>query len=1708
MSEDDIHPPKEDRQGDVVVGQCAHVECKVCVNRDECAPFCKKCSEMDEPIMTTKEVATLISILSSGMIATFGVKSLPKGKGLADKLFCFGSNFFRSVNHATRFFVDILTLVKRMISKFFLKSEGLRMERILSHNKAMLEHYKEIIHLMSQLNSTQITQSVQGQRLYLAAYFRALQYKQDLVFCTENDIQDFKKTNANFIAAFEENATLATSGIVRREPFLIKYWGPTAVGKSFRAQLDAIDAHKHVKKRNDFMSDIMLTVSYNEFLNGYKGQPILFFDEIFATKDTSTAATRAQMLMAIKSSVPFNANMARIEEKDRFIKSELVVMCDNNVFYTPAIINDRDALLRRCNMLVGQRFKLLPKHVEMGKHTTTDQEFDFGKWGKLSKDRVQYTDYTSEELDSCECYEYTIYEDVTDMNAYIKNADGTRRWFTHEEYLGIYKISYQLWAEKQDVDVARRLNAFQTQADGDKIPVNELIERAVTKSNETYVSQRVEKELTEEKMIDEIIELSAKFTGEVEDWCPEDAVGQGAVDTAQRFVTAVKLRLKNGLSNDYGKGYCVSCAEQYPELEHSKVKLLYKCRNRIASEYFYDATALKSKRKITSCDKGVCKNCCLALGREELVAYIRKNSVCDCGEGYVHLNSDPSFIAETIQRLKQVGSMIGRSVVRFYDLFPRWSLFGLYSVLQLLTFKSLGVLCGQKAFDGAVLGAYVSNIVLGNGSEPIIEYVAPHESLKDKVAQPIYYTMKEGKEEHCKHALFEEDILKTYTVDYLGDAWELTDRKSGFSCFLPLMICNDKCNYTKYREALCNIWAEQHPEWYKTYTERRQIGTHEAIEKSIPKEFLVQPEGLKLPKKKSFFEWVKSIGSKVLKLMLMASAVVGGVLACFGTIKCIQNIFGKKKPRGQGYAQGGTIRPTTKLSKDQVKQCLIRGDGGDQQEAIIQQNIQANVVILKSTSVVDKNVVYVRGLGFADNFVLITQHEAIELRHREKDGAKTEYAHSVENECRFIWRICPLQIKKIVGMDTHGWNLLVLILPKGRQFKNIIRYMWEAKHLANYPRMAHMMIYSTKVYGQCNMVDVTINGFISQPITVRQERIKMNERLSHMFETNYAGPGTCGSLLMSKNSRTPLFGYHVAGTGDCTTGFCVPLLRENFEAAYQTLRTIVGNGGGVEDANILATVEKSCIPFHPTKTNILPSIFAAELIEKHGFVKHTEPVPLSKSDPRWKEDISPLMKGALKHMIDPVRDFPQKFVDLAINHVAKMYINHCIPKYNVKGHISLTEAVAGMVIEGRTVSQPMKLNASAGWPWTTTAKKSKSDYIEVFRKEDGSVSNIIYDQEFTNMYWSDYRDRMNGIAVNTIYTDAIKDERKKPGKDPRVFSIGEMIQLVQYKQAYEEFSIAFISNFAKLRHAVGINVNGGDWTRLAEQMQSKGSKVFDGDFKDYGPRLPSQFVKGAFRIIKCWYKMFSGITDDPWDAVRDALQIEVVEALHIVTDKIYLAPGGIPSGHPGTTMINTIAHQILDVTVWLIIMSEQRPELATGDLFDQHVMSVSVGDDELKNVSDEVAEIYNCQTVSQVLARYDFKYTDASKSGTLKYSSLTEVSFLKCKFARHHDGFNYWAQLDKDVVEETALWIKKCINLNEASVQNMEQSLRLAYGHGQEYFDKLKDHYNQVLKRQGYPFLTLDWITLDSMVWSGFGIGDIWNISDSYFTPEWQNMIN
>lgn len=369
-------------------------------------------------------------------------------------------------------------------------------------------------------------------------------------------------------------------------------------------------------------------------------------------------------------------------------------------------------------------------------------------------------------------------------------------------------------------------------------------------------------------------------------------------------------------------------------------------------------------------------------------------------------------------------------------------------------------------------------------------------------------------------------------------------------------------------------------------------------------------------------------------------------------------------------------------------------------------------------------------------------------------------------------------------------------------------------------------------------------------------------------------------------------------------------------------------------------------------------------------------------------------------------------------------------------------------ITGNDVSEyisPLNRSSSPGYPWVLkrpSGMKGKTGWL--------GADEYMFSDELRHAVEERISLAKQGIRQPAFWVDTLKDERRPIEKvkalKTRVFAAGPMDYLI----AFRMYGLGYIAHLMENRItnevSLGTNVYAQDWSRTADKLQSKGEKVFAGDFSGFDGSLNSSIMWGFLDAMNEFY-------DDGEEnaLVRTVLFSEIVNSIHICDKMVYMMTHSQPSGNPVTTPLNC---WINSVTARLVFDDTMEGTGLTMFKFEDHVSMVSYGDDNVFNISDLVSDNFNMNTVVPAYAKLGFIYTDESKivgREVPDYKSLGDVMYLRRSFV--HNGDRWLAPLCLDVVLEMTNWCKESVDQLEGTRVNCETAINELAMHEVSVFD-------------------------------------------------------
>lgn len=638
-----------------------------------------------------------------------------------------------------------------------------------------------------------------------------------------------------------------------------------------------------------------------------------------------------------------------------------------------------------------------------------------------------------------------------------------------------------------------------------------------------------------------------------------------------------------------------------------------------------------------------------------------------------------------------------------------------------------------------------------------------------------------------------------------------------------------------------------------------------------------------------------------------------------------------------------------------------------------------------------------------------------------------------------------------------------------------------------------------------------VDSYYTQSIRLVHGLAPPNGQCSALWALEYDLPtrnGWCGSPFIINNVlvQNKIAGMHYCGSGDM--GGSIPLYQELLLAALGPiespsfpdtqdlvyhLRTDV-----VHEVNPLEGISEYIgVMKNPTKIMRRTDLTPSPIYDK--LYKHvTEPAPLSMNDPRLNEKKDPVMNGINKFskaVPYPTYDIRQKSVQTVTKMLLEPYKYDNKRTTGVYRILTTEEAING---DGMYV-EPLNMKSSAGFPFTKTPGKGKYKMMKVIGNyEDGRVH---YEPNTELQYYITSIEQElfdKGIPTFNYYQDQPKDERRKIPRvqqgNTRLYNIGNLAWLIVKKKYYWWLYEYAKTHMTDIRLGIGFNMFGSDPTRLYRHLTRIGvNNCSDGDVKEWDGKFGPDVWDDTSEISRRVASVLIIKVDKETLRRIKLVGMSAKYRIHICEDMIYIVIWGMPSGDFLTALFNSIGHLQKDCCIWNIFWMQEDAMGRKSYTSDEWIILTyccKMGDDDINSVSDEIRDIYTPSERQKIWVHMEYEYTDATKSGEMKYKSIKEVSFLKCEFkTTEYPDFVKMGIDQTYVIQELTNWIRIGQDSMDALISNLEDSLRFAHAYGEDTFEHYKQQFNNALNEKQVPLLTINYDELESEWLRSNGIG-------------------
>lgn len=344
--------------------------------------------------------------------------------------------------------------------------------------------------------------------------------------------------------------------------------------------------------------------------------------------------------------------------------------------------------------------------------------------------------------------------------------------------------------------------------------------------------------------------------------------------------------------------------------------------------------------------------------------------------------------------------------------------------------------------------------------------------------------------------------------------------------------------------------------------------------------------------------------------------------------------------------------------------------------------------------------------------------------------------------------------------------------------------------------------------------------------------------------------------------------------------------------------------------------------------------------------------------------------------------------------------------------ISFEDAVRG--VPGRLPS--INRGTSPGVPWIFQKVKDKRaafGYDEFTFDTDQGLAMLDEARQIEEVLFA-------GEDWRFVFRDFPKDEKRKKEKvlngDTRFISSSQIAMSLIFRRHFAPILMYLRENhinnglaqytccFSEWDRAVDYITNGLEWR----------GRIIAGDYSGFDKAQMPQ-------ILQEIGDQLSSLFADRADFIRRLWRCSVVNTLHFDGEHIYTWTKSLPSGHPLTTLINSL----INLTYIVLCFVEAGNPIAR---FWDWVRPLVYGDDNVIGVGPHVVG-FNQTTLPSLMRLWGQKYTDETKGAgdCADFRDITEVTFLKRGFRENPTGAHgAWVPaLAWETIVEMGHWIRE-----------------------------------------------------------------------------------
>nr|QUJ24289.1 polyprotein [Parechovirus A] len=508
--------------------------------------------------------------------------------------------------------------------------------------------------------------------------------------------------------------------------------------------------------------------------------------------------------------------------------------------------------------------------------------------------------------------------------------------------------------------------------------------------------------------------------------------------------------------------------------------------------------------------------------------------------------------------------------------------------------------------------------------------------------------------------------------------------------------------------------------------------------------------------------------------------------------------------------------------------------------------------------------------------------------------------------------------------------------------------------------------YTNKIGTENMLIWMTEQGIITKEVqrVHHSGGIKTREGTESTKTISYtvkSCKGMCGGLLISKvEGNFKILGMHIAGNGEM--GVAIP---------FNFLKNDMSDQGIVTEITSIQPM------YINTKTQIHKSPVYGAVEVKMG------PAVLSKSDPRLEEPVECLIKkSAAKYRVNKFQ----------VNNELWQGVKACVKSkfreiFGINGIVDMKTAIFGT-----SPVNSMDMSTSAGYSFVKSGYKKKDlIFLEPF-----SVSPML-EKHVQDKFYA----LLKGGEITTIFFTCLKDELRKMDKisagETRCSEACEVEYCIVYRMIMMEiYDKIYQTPCYYSGLAVGINPY-KDWHFMINALNDYNYEM---DYSQYDGSLSSMLLWEAVEVLAYCH-------DSP-DLVMQ-LHKPVIDSDHVVFNERWLIHGGMPSGSPCTTVLNSLCNLMMCIYTTNLIS----PGI--------DCLPIVYGDDVILSLDKEI----DPGKLQDVMAdSFGAEVTGSRKDEPPSLKPRMEVEFLKRKPGYFPESTFIVGKLDTENMIQHLMWMK------------------------------------------------------------------------------------